>query len=107
MNPEYQKPILVSVLQISGVIGAVFALIIGLREANDGNVGAGIMVIAGGLGSLVFSFGLAQCVDFLGRTAHNTGVLVARSPQPATPARSPFINMPAKDAAWEKAQRGE
>ena len=107
--PPYKKPILVAVLQFIGVINGLIAVlmaIVAFTQRTYGNEGVtfGILFLLGGLISVVLFFGLAQCVDFLGRTAYQTERTASLLERQATPAP---ISHSAKEDAWRRAQRGE
>ncbi|CAM3110487.1 hypothetical protein [Rariglobus hedericola] len=101
---SYKKPILVSVLQIIGVLNGVAAVATSLISFSQSPLGVmpGIMCVLGGIVAVTLFFGLAQCVDYLGRTAYHTertaDLLERQNQRPTSPA--------AKDDAWRRAQGG-
>lgn len=101
---SYKKPILVSVLQIIGVLNGAAAIVTSLISFSQGPLGvmSGILCALGGIVAVTLFFGLAQCVDYLGRTAYNTertaDLIERQIPRPTSPS--------AKDEAWRRSQSG-
>lgn len=76
MSTPYKTPILTSIYGFLGAIALAAGLIGGVFAfSNNGGLEA-LIVFLCGVGSAMFLFGIAQAVDFLGRTAHNTAILV-------------------------------
>lgn len=102
-----KKPILVGVLQAYAAISVIAGAAVGFLGMSE-NVAYGVLIIAGSVGQAIVVLGVAECVSFLARTADSTermAGLLAR--QERGSGGSTFQSKPAKDEAWEKAQRGE
>lgn len=76
---DYKTPILSHIFGINGailIVGAIAWLVLGINNAGEVRSSLTLLpVISIGLGMLssgVICFGIAQVIDFLGRTAHST-----------------------------------
>jgi len=76
MSNTYKTPILTSIYGFLGAIALVGGLLGSVFAFTNGGGTEALVIFLCGLASAMFLFGIAQAVDFLGRTAHNTTILV-------------------------------
>ena len=71
MNEPYRRPILSGIYDVLGFLVLIVAVVaIVLNLASDSPSGGVIVWGSVGIVIAIFYFGIAQVVDFLGRTAH-------------------------------------
>jgi hypothetical protein len=81
---EYKSPILTSVFNVLGGITLLIGIYL-MVLAFTTQIGAGAIMAAGFIFSAVIDFGLAQMIDFLGKSAHyseQTAMLLLRQQMP-------------------------
>jgi hypothetical protein len=78
MKTAYITPILVNVLRIYAGVSVLLGILGAFFSLPEGEVTA-VLCIAGSIGQAVICLGIGECVDFLGRTAHNTTILAEQA----------------------------
>ena len=85
-DSPYRQPILALILRVFGLLAAVVAtLAFGAIVASlaGGNGTAGVLVALPVLVSALLLFGVAQVIDYLGRTAHASEAAVVSAEESA------------------------